>query len=69
MPTALNALFSSSARERRLVEARQRYGVEQQAVVRQVLAQPLADLADELAALFVQLVHRLAGRDRLQSRR
>ena len=51
--------------ERGLVEARQRDRVEQDAVLRQVVAQQPGDLGDELGALFVQRVHLLARRDRL----
>ena len=43
--------------KRRLVEARQRYGIKQHAVLRQVVAHEVGHAAHELAALFVQAIH------------
>ena len=41
--------------ERRLIQARERYRIEQHAVLRQILAQLLGDVPHELAALLVQV--------------
>ena len=61
-PDRVERVVLVERRKRRLVEPRQRYGVEQNAVLLEIVAQQIGDIRDKLGAPLVQAVHGMTRR-------